>query len=136
MNYLYLILIFFIILNLTFILNFSKLSIFHYNIDKPDNLRKLHSKPTALAGGQIFTGDTPQLVRLRKVISEIADEIGADSVDQVIYQWILNMPSKPIIIIGSGKMARLESALNSQKLTLSREQWYRIWVASTGRNVP
>jgi len=54
MNYLYLILIFFIILNLTFILNFSKLSIFHYNIDKPDNLRKLHSKPTALAGGQII----------------------------------------------------------------------------------
>jgi predicted oxidoreductase len=104
-----------------------------------DQMQQLRTRPmawSALAGGRIFTGDTPQLVRLRKVISEIADEIGADSVDQVIYQWILNMPSKPVIIIGSGKIARLKSALNSQKLSLSREQWYRIWVASTGHNVP
>ena len=47
-------LIFYIILNFTLLLNFSKIKVFHYNIDKPDNIRKLHSKPTPLAGGKII----------------------------------------------------------------------------------
>ena len=47
-------LIFFIILNFLLLLNFSKIKILHYNIDKPDNIRKLHLKPTPLAGGKII----------------------------------------------------------------------------------
>ena len=48
------ILFFFIILNLILILNFSKISLFQINIDKPDNQRKTHIKPTPLAGGTII----------------------------------------------------------------------------------
>ena len=47
-------LIFFIILNFILLLNFSKIKVFYYNIDKPDNIRKLHPKPTPLAGGKII----------------------------------------------------------------------------------
>ena len=47
-------LIFFIILNFILLLNFSKIKVFHYVIDKPDNIRKLHPKPTPLAGGKII----------------------------------------------------------------------------------
>ena len=49
-----LILIFFIIFNLIIVLNFSKIKFFHLIMDKPDKLRKFHSKPTPLAGGQII----------------------------------------------------------------------------------
>ena len=49
-----LILCFFLLLNLLLILNFSKIKFFHLNIDKPDKVRKFHSKPTPLAGGQII----------------------------------------------------------------------------------
>ena len=49
-----LLLLFFIIFNFFIVLNFSKLKFFHFNIDKPDKIRKLHSKPTPLAGGQII----------------------------------------------------------------------------------
>ena len=45
------ILILFVITNLIFFLNFSKIKIFHLNIDKPDKKRKFHSQPTPLAGG-------------------------------------------------------------------------------------
>ncbi len=50
----YSILFFFILFNLVLLLNFSKIKIFHTNIDKPDKIRKFHSKPTPLAGGQIL----------------------------------------------------------------------------------
>jgi len=46
-----LILLFFIFINLFFLINFSKIKIFHLNIDNPDNKRKFHSQPTPLAGG-------------------------------------------------------------------------------------
>ena len=44
----------FISFNSLLILNFSKIKIFHTNIDKPDNLRKKHKSPTPLAGGLII----------------------------------------------------------------------------------
>lgn len=47
-------LIFFVSLNLILLFNFSKIKVLHYNIDKPDNIRKLHLKPTPLAGGKII----------------------------------------------------------------------------------
>ena len=48
------ILILFILVNLTLVILFSKINLFHYNIDKPDKKRKFHSRPTPLAGGQII----------------------------------------------------------------------------------
>ena len=54
MDFYYFIISFFILLNLSIVLNFSKIKFFHLNIDKPDNKRKFHPKPTALAGGQII----------------------------------------------------------------------------------
>ena len=49
-----LILFSFLLFNLLLILNFSKIKFFRLNIDKPDKIRKFHSKPTPLAGGQII----------------------------------------------------------------------------------
>jgi UDP-GlcNAc:undecaprenyl-phosphate/decaprenyl-phosphate GlcNAc-1-phosphate transferase len=49
-----LILILFIIFNLILIINFSKIKLFHFIIDKPDKIRKFHRTPTPLAGGQII----------------------------------------------------------------------------------
>ena len=49
-----LILILFIVINLILLINFSKIKIFHINIDNPDKKRKFHSKPTPLAGGKII----------------------------------------------------------------------------------
>ena len=44
----------FVLINLFFVFKFNKLSFLHYIIDKPDNYRKIHSKPTPLAGGIIL----------------------------------------------------------------------------------
>ncbi|NVP01941.1 aldo/keto reductase, partial [Photobacterium damselae subsp. damselae] len=87
-------------------------------------------------GGELFNGQTEQAVRLRAELLAIAQEVGAESVDQVIYAWVRQLPSKPLAIIGSGKIERVRSALASQKIQLTREQWYRIWVASKGHGVP
>jgi len=39
-------------------------------------------------------------------------------------------------VIGTGKLERIERAVRSLQIEISREDWFRIWTASQGRDVP
>ncbi|EOW6613665.1 aldo/keto reductase family oxidoreductase [Vibrio fluvialis] len=104
-----------------------------------DQMQMLRTRPMAwscLGGGAIFNGDSEQAQRVRAVLEELREELGAESIDQVIYAWVRALPSKPLPIIGSGKIERVQAAVDALDLTLSCEQWYRVWVASKGHGVP
>ncbi|MEF1339219.1 aldo/keto reductase, partial [Vibrio rotiferianus] len=104
-----------------------------------DLMQTLRVRPMAwscLGGGSIFTGDTEQAVRVRNELETIREEVGANSIDEVIYAWVRRLPSKPMPIIGSGKIERVHSAVKALNIELTREQWYRVWVASKGHGVP
>ncbi|OLQ94208.1 oxidoreductase [Vibrio ponticus] len=104
-----------------------------------DQLQKARIRPMAwscLGGGAIFTGETAQAKRVREELELIRVEVGANSIDEVIYAWVRRLPAKPLPIIGSGKIERVESAINALNIELTREQWYRVWVASKGHGVP
>jgi len=75
--------------------------------------------------------------RITKELEAIGKEIGAKA-DQVVYAWIMKHPSGPIPILGTSSPERVESAAKSIKFitALTREQWWRVWVASTGTQVP
>lgn len=103
-----------------------------------DQLQRHRVQPMAwscLAGGGIFTDNSEQMVRLRDTLTDIAEEIGAASIDQVLFAWVMKMPSKPVPIIGSGNIERVKTAVGALELTLTQEQWYRVWVASKGHGV-
>ncbi len=87
-----------------------------------------------LAGGRLF-GEGEQAWRVRSELASIAHELGA-SPEQVAIAWILKHPSKPMPILGSGKVERLKDLANAESLTLSDEHWFRILRASTGADVP
>ncbi|CAG9621724.1 aldo/keto reductase [Sutcliffiella rhizosphaerae] len=88
-----------------------------------------------LGGGAILTSDEEKMIRVRKVLNKIKDEIGAVSIDQVLYTWLLTHPSKIMPIVGSGKMERVIAAVKSLELTMTRQQWFEIFEASRGREV-
>ncbi len=88
-----------------------------------------------LGGGSIFTSEDEKVVRVRKVLEQIKEELGATSVDQVLYAWLLSHPAKIVPIVGSGKIARVKTAVESTSYTLSREQWFNIYQAYRGREV-
>ncbi|HAS63616.1 MAG TPA: oxidoreductase [Vibrio sp.] len=104
-----------------------------------DQLQMARIRPMAwscLGGGAIFTAENEQAKRVRDELELLRDELGADSIDEVIYAWVRKLPSKPLAIIGSGKIKRVEAAVNALEIELTREQWYRVWVASKGHGVP
>ncbi|NAW85505.1 aldo/keto reductase [Photobacterium halotolerans] len=104
-----------------------------------DQLQMKRTRPMAwscMAGGEIFHGQSEQVIRVRSELEAIRQEIGASSIDQVIYAWVRRLPSKPLPIVGSGKIERVEDAVAALAFELSREQWFRVWVASKGHGVP
>ncbi|EDP59479.1 aldo/keto reductase family oxidoreductase [Vibrio sp. AND4] len=104
-----------------------------------DQMQTLRLRPMAwscLGGGSIFSNHTEQVTRVRTELEAIREETAANSIDEVIYAWIRRLPSKPIPIIGSGKIERVHAAVNALNIELTREQWYRVWVASNGHGVP
>ncbi|CAM7806634.1 MULTISPECIES: aldo/keto reductase [Enterobacter] len=102
-----------------------------------DQLQQLRVRPMAwscLGGGRLFNDDEFQ--PLRNELEAIARELNAESIEQVVYAWILRLPSKPLPIIGSGKIERVRSALAAEELQMTRQQWFRIRKAALGYDVP
>lgn len=118
---------------------FSVLHLDPLNDGTFDQAQQLRYAPMAwspVGGGDLFDQDTDQKKLLHKTLSGIGNEVGGASVDQVMIAWILRHPANVLPVMGTGKLERLKAAVDAEKLELSREQWYRVWVASTGHEVP
>jgi len=102
-----------------------------------DQCQQLRIRPMAwscLGGGDIFHAAEYQV--LRDELEHVREEIGAETIEQVIYAWVLQLPSRPLPIIGSGKIERVRNAAAAVDLPLSRQQWFRIRKAALGYDVP
>lgn len=103
-----------------------------------NHLQKEKVRPMAwspLAGGRLFKGEGDKAVRVKKALEKVASETEAASIDEVAYAWLLKHPSQIMPIVGSGKMNRIESAVNAANLPLTREQWFYILQESMGKEV-
>jgi predicted oxidoreductase len=89
-----------------------------------------------LGGGQLFTGNSPQQIEVRKVMLEISEELGGITLDQLALAWILKHPAKALPVIGTLKTERISSAAKAFDVNMNNEQWYRILIASQGAPMP
>lgn len=102
-----------------------------------DQLQQLRVRPMAwscLGGGRLFNDEAFQ--PLRDELETVARELNADNIEQVVYAWILRLPSQPLPIIGSGKIERVRSAIAAEEQQMTRQQWFRIRKAALGYDVP
>ncbi|MGE6108453.1 aldo/keto reductase [Aeromonas sobria] len=102
-----------------------------------DQCQQLRIRPMAwscLGGGSLFHDGRYQ--GLRHELERIREEVGAQTLEQVVYAWVMMLPSQPLPIIGSGKRERIASAVASEQIRLDRQQWFRIRKAALGYDVP
>lgn len=88
-----------------------------------------------LAFGHLFKPIDEKSKRISAKLYEIAGAMKI-GIDQLIFVWILYHPAKVVPIAGSGKIERLKSAVKALDIQLTREQWYEIFNASTGEELP
>lgn len=104
-------------------------------LDQSQRLRVAPMAWSPLGGGRLFTSMDEQAVRVRACLEEIGESLGA-SIDQVAYAWLLKHPSNMLPVLGTGKIERVRAACEAAKLAMSRQQWFKVWRASKGHDVP
>ena len=102
-----------------------------------DGLQDLGVTPMAwspLGGGRLFNGNDACAESLRLVIKDIADELGQPFAS-VVFAWIMQLPSRPIPLTGSGRVEAIAVAVAGTGFTLERGDWFKILRAARGHEV-
>lgn len=88
-----------------------------------------------LASGRLPAGQDDQARRVRAALESIGRRLGVSAIT-VAYAWIRRHPSRPVPIAGSRRLDALREAVAAESLVLGREDWYRVWQASMGHDLP
>jgi predicted oxidoreductase len=87
-----------------------------------------------LGGGRLFSALDEQAARVRGVLEDLGRERCVPA-STMAYAWLRRHPAKPLPIAGSRRIEALREAVAALDVEISAEEWYRVWRASTGREV-
>lgn len=73
--------------------------------------------------------------RLHGELDGIAPALGLDRAG-VALAWLLRHPSRPVPVVGSVDPGRIQSMARAAEVEMSRDDWYRLLVASRGERMP
>lgn len=102
-----------------------------------DGLQDLGVAPmiwSPLAGGRLFSRDDADGSRVRSAIQQVADELQRPF-GSVVFAWIMQLPSRPLPLTGSGRIQAVAEAVEATQFSLSRSQWFAILRAARGHEV-
>jgi predicted oxidoreductase len=99
-----------------------------------ENIRPMAWSP--LAGGKLLDEHDEKGSRILKALGEVASDLNVAAVDTVIYAWLLKHPASIIPVVGSGRIDRIKHAIEAMEVRMSLEQWYKIFIAVKGSELP
>lgn len=103
-----------------------------------DQCQRLRMRPMAwspLAGGRLFDASEPKAQALLSLLGRLGEGYGL-SAEGMALAWILRHPSTPLPVVGTSRIARIRSAAEASKVKLERQDWFEIYEAASGREVP
>ena len=111
----------------------------HFENGNMDFFLREKIKPMAwspMAGGKLLSPHDEKGSRVKRVLLQVSEEMNFIPVDQVIYAWLLKHPVSIMPVVGSGKIERIKLAVEAIKTDMTLEQWYRIYIAALGKELP
>lgn len=96
-----------------------------------------------LAGGQLADGakrllPSQQSYRTTPILDTLDAVAKARGVSRTVVAlaWLMKHPSGIVPVVGSTDPARIHEAAKAAVIELTREEWYRLWVAASGAPLP
>ncbi|NBU35476.1 MAG: oxidoreductase [Bacteroidetes bacterium] len=101
-----------------------------------DFLFKEKIKPmiwSPLGGGSIFNETGNALIRNKLQVLEDKYQVGADVLSLA---WLLKHPAQLIPVIGTNQVERIQAAVKSTSLVMELQDWFSLYEAALGNEVP
>ena len=89
-----------------------------------------------LGGGNIFAHSDDERIRRVVAAASILAKAHQVSPDQILLSWLFMHPSSIIPVVGTSKIERIKKAMEATEVKMTREEWFMLWRASTGHEVP
>ena len=92
-----------------------------------------------LAGGRLAGNprpdDGPHIQNASELVSQMAKDKGV-SREAILTAWILHHPARIQPLPGTTNPERILAASEADRVSLTREEWYRLFIAGRGENLP
>ena len=92
-----------------------------------------------LAWGRLTGRETKQpseqLTKASALVADMAQQKGV-SPEAILVAWVLRHPAKILAIIGTTNPGRIKASCEAERIEISREEWYRLFVAARGEGLP
>jgi predicted oxidoreductase len=87
-----------------------------------------------VAGGRLIDPPRKADERTRKAAAAVAAlaQTKGTSREAIALAWLLRHPAGVQPIVGTTKVERLRASARADEVTLSREEWYGLWIAARG----
>ncbi|MEO1449140.1 MAG: aldo/keto reductase, partial [Bacteroidota bacterium] len=90
-----------------------------------------------LGSGRIFTDlEAEDVQRVRAVAAELAPKYGDAGLDQLLLAWLQRHPAGILPVLGTARPERVRDAVAAEQIELSRADWFKLWEAAAGEEVP
>lgn len=122
--------------------NQIELSMFHSDpvvdgtIARFDGLRVRPMAWSPLAGGRLFRTEDDAARRVQSACRDLAPTYGEASSEALALAWILALPGRPHVVLGTNKLDRIRRAAAAPALHLAREDWFLLTEAARGEKIP
>ena len=97
-------------------------------------LENIEAQSWSPMGNGIFTEKTEQNKRILSEAESLSKTYEC-SVNQVLLAFLYAHPSQIVPVIGTTKFERIQEAKKAMEIELTREDFYKLWTASTGKEV-
>lgn len=89
-----------------------------------------------LGGGALFQAVPEEREqRLLSTLQPMAKRLSI-GIDQLLIAWLLHHPAQILPVLGTARIERAAAAAEACKVKLSDEDWFGIWQAAAGQEVP
>ncbi|MEM1328018.1 MAG: aldo/keto reductase [Bacteroidota bacterium] len=91
---------------------------------------------SSMAAGAFFAHPPSEAVQRIRFVAGRLERKHNTTFEQILTAWILRHPAQICPVMGSTKVERLQRAVDAQQIDLSREEWFMLWEAAVGEEVP
>jgi predicted oxidoreductase len=115
-------------------ISLTNLNAFDNGVLDQCQLENIEAQSWSPLGSGIFTEKTEQNTRILSEAENLAKTYHC-SINQVLLAFLYAHPSQIVPVIGTTKFERIQEAAKAMEIELTREDFYKLWTASTGKEV-
>ena len=115
-------------------ISLTNLNAFDNGVLDQCQLENIEAQSWSPMGNGIFTEKTEQNTRILAEAESLSKTYEC-SVNQVLLAFLYAHPSQIVPVIGTTKFERIQEAKKAMEIELTREDFYKLWTASTGKEV-